>query len=69
MATPVLAGRVINAIIDGKAERIIITLASLIAVLAVLEGGLTILNRWLSSTIGAGPVSYTHLTLPTIYSV
>ncbi|HRA31611.1 MAG TPA: ABC transporter ATP-binding protein, partial [Thermomicrobiales bacterium] len=54
VATPVLAGRVINAIIDGKAERIIITLASLIAVLAVLEGGLTILNRWLSSTIGEG---------------
>ncbi|HBY46717.1 MAG TPA: ABC transporter, partial [Chloroflexi bacterium] len=26
VATPVLAGRVINAIIDGKAERIIITL-------------------------------------------
>ena len=54
VATPVLAGRVINAIIDGKAERIIITLASLIAVLAVLEGGLSILNRWLSSTIGEG---------------
>lgn len=54
VATPVLAGRVVDAIVQGEPERTVIVLASLIAAIAIAEGGLSILNRWLSSTIGEG---------------
>jgi ABC-type multidrug transport system fused ATPase/permease subunit len=54
VATPVLAGRVVNAIVDGAAESTVIRLALLIAGIAVLEAGLGIVNRWLSSNIGEG---------------
>lgn len=54
VATPVLAGRVVDAIVQGKSERTVIVLAGLIAAIAIAEGGLGVLNRWLSSTIGEG---------------
>jgi ABC-type multidrug transport system fused ATPase/permease subunit len=54
VATPVLAGRVVNAIIDGASEARVVKLAILIAVIAVADAGLGILNRWLSSNIGEG---------------
>ncbi|WP_433240044.1 ABC transporter ATP-binding protein [Actinomadura nitritigenes] len=54
VATPVLAGRVVNAIVDRSAASTVVGLAVLIAVLAVAEGGLGLANRWLSARIGEG---------------
>ncbi|GAA2144141.1 ABC transporter ATP-binding protein [Actinomadura napierensis] len=54
VATPVLAGRVVNAIVDRSATSTVVWLAVLIAVLAVAEGGLGLANRWLSARIGEG---------------
>ncbi|MGH3920319.1 MAG: ABC transporter ATP-binding protein [Pseudonocardiaceae bacterium] len=52
VATPVLAGRVVDAIVQGRAPDIVVGLASLIAVIAVAEAGLGLATRWLSSRIG-----------------
>ncbi|GAA3855614.1 ABC transporter ATP-binding protein [Streptomyces sedi] len=54
VATPVLAGRVVNAITDGEAERVVITLALLIAGIAVAEAAIGLVARWLSARIGEG---------------
>ncbi len=54
VATPVLAGRVVDAIIEGAAQREVIGLALLIALIAVAEAGIGILTRWLSANIGEG---------------
>jgi len=58
VATPVLAGRVVDAIIergsDVNDERRIIGLAVVIAVLAVVDAGVGVAGRWLSSRIGEG---------------
>ncbi|MEV4255892.1 ABC transporter ATP-binding protein [Spirillospora sp. NPDC049652] len=52
--TPVLAGRVVNAIVGHRPSGVVIGLAVTIAVLALAEGGLGLLNRWLSARIGEG---------------
>ncbi|MFE7326128.1 ABC transporter ATP-binding protein [Streptomyces sp. NPDC057565] len=54
VATPVLAGRVVNAIVTGKEEGTVTRLAVLIAVIAVAEAGLGLVGRWLSATLGEG---------------
>lgn len=54
VATPVLAGRVVNAIVAGDQESVIVWLASAIAVLAVLDAALGLWSRWLSAGIGEG---------------
>ncbi|MDX3451856.1 ABC transporter ATP-binding protein [Streptomyces sp. ME02-8801-2C] len=54
VATPVLAGRVVDAIVSGGDESTVVRLALLIAVIAVAEAGLGIAGRWLSSTLGEG---------------
>ncbi|TDC74242.1 ABC transporter ATP-binding protein [Streptomyces hainanensis] len=54
VATPVLAGQVVNAITDGHAQRTVVTLALLIAGIAVAEAALGLLTRWLSARIGEG---------------
>ncbi|HEX6683927.1 MAG TPA: ABC transporter ATP-binding protein [Candidatus Limnocylindrales bacterium] len=54
VATPVLAGRVIDAIFSSGSADLVVTLAIVIAVLAVAEAGLGLLIRWLSATIGEG---------------
>ena len=54
VATPVLAGRVLDAIVKGEALRTIVGLAALIAVIAVLEAGLGLATRGLSALIGEG---------------
>ncbi|TDB83035.1 ABC transporter ATP-binding protein [Actinomadura sp. KC216] len=54
VATPVLAGQVVNAIVDQAATSTVVVLAVLIAVLAFGEGGLGLANRWLSARIGEG---------------
>jgi ATP-binding cassette, subfamily B, bacterial len=52
VATPVLAGRVVDAIVAGRDTGVVIQLAVLIAAIAVVEAGFGILTRWLSATIG-----------------
>jgi ABC-type multidrug transport system fused ATPase/permease subunit len=52
VATPVLAGRVVDAIIQGEPQRTVLRLAALIAIIAVAEAGLGLFNRWLSANIG-----------------
>ncbi|UUW87800.1 ABC transporter ATP-binding protein [Pimelobacter simplex] len=54
VATPVLAGRVVNAIVAGDQRDVVVGLALLIAGLAVLDAGFGLLGRWLSSRIGEG---------------
>ncbi len=54
VATPVLAGRVVNAIVDGESKDVVIRLALLIGVIALLEAGIGLFSRWLSSSIGEG---------------
>ncbi|MFC8257428.1 ABC transporter ATP-binding protein [Streptomyces sp. NPDC057291] len=54
VATPVLAGRVVNAIVAGKEAGTVTRLAVLIAVIAVAEAGLGLAGRWLSANLGEG---------------
>ncbi|CAA9273494.1 MAG: Efflux ABC transporter, permease/ATP-binding protein, partial [uncultured Actinomycetospora sp.] len=54
VATPVLAGRVVDAIVDGDDASVVYALTALIAVIAVAEAGLGLATRWLSATIGEG---------------
>ncbi|WP_336084544.1 ABC transporter ATP-binding protein [Nocardia sp. SSK8] len=54
VATPVLAGRVVNDIVGGSAPRVVVLLALAIAGLAVLDAGLGLAIRWLSARIGEG---------------
>lgn len=54
VATPVLAGRVVDAIVDQESPRIIFGLAGLIAIIALAEAGFGIARRWLSANIGEG---------------
>jgi len=56
VATPVLAGRVVDTIIAGSDVGEVIWLAVLIAIVAVAEAGLGLLTRWLSSMIGEGVI-------------
>lgn len=72
--TPVLAGRVVNAITGSGSVDLVVRLALLIALIAVLDAGFGILNRWLSSTIGEGLILdlrtavYDHVqTLPVAF--
>ncbi|MFE7756857.1 ABC transporter ATP-binding protein [Streptomyces sp. NPDC057429] len=54
VATPVLAGRVVDAIVQGEEAGVVVRLALLIAVIAVAEAGLALLIRLLSATLGEG---------------
>jgi len=54
VATPVLAGRVVDAIVESESTDVVIRLAVLIAVIAVVEAGLGLMSRWLSARIGEG---------------
>ncbi len=54
VATPVLAGRVVDAIVSGGEESTVIRLAVLIALIALAEAALGLLGRWLSATLGEG---------------
>ncbi|MFH8988043.1 ABC transporter ATP-binding protein [Streptomyces sp. NPDC017940] len=52
VATPVLAGRVVNAIVSGEQSSTVVRYAVLIAVIAVAEAGLGLVGRWLSANLG-----------------
>lgn len=54
VATPVLAGRVVNAIVDRAEPRVVINIALIIAALAVADAALGLVTRWLSARIGEG---------------
>ncbi|NKS65021.1 ATP-binding cassette domain-containing protein [Rhodococcus hoagii] len=52
VATPILAGRVVDAIVAGDETSVVVRLALLIAAIALLEASLAIVTRWLSASIG-----------------
>ncbi len=52
VATPTLAGRVVNEIDDNGSREVVIRLAAIIGVIAIAEAGLGVLIRWLSASIG-----------------
>jgi len=56
VVTPVLAGDVVNAITDAAADNrgLVIRIALLIAGLAIVDAGFSLLQRWLSARIGEG---------------
>src|SRR6185295_8749947 len=54
VATPVLAGWVVDAIIKGGAERRVLFLAGAIAIVALLDAVVGVAGRWQSSRIGEG---------------
>ena len=54
VATPVLAGRVVDAIDKQRDSSVVVRLAVIIALLAVAEAALGLLTRWLSARIGEG---------------
>ena len=54
VATPVLAGRVVDAIVESSPISVVYRLAALIALIAVVEAGLGLVTRWLSASIGEG---------------
>ena len=52
VVSPILAGDVVNAIVEGSEVQIVINLALLIAGVAVLEAILNIISRWQSASLG-----------------
>jgi len=54
VATPVLAGKVVDAIVRGGPAATIVLLAAVIAAVALAEAAVSLITRWLSSTIGEG---------------
>ncbi|WP_328723294.1 ABC transporter ATP-binding protein/permease [Streptomyces sp. NBC_00247] len=54
VATPVLAGKVVDAIVRGGPSDTVVRLALLIALIAVADAGLGLVTRWLSSNLGEG---------------
>jgi ATP-binding cassette, subfamily B, bacterial len=54
VVTPILAGDVVRAIDAGDEVSVVVWLAVAIAVVAIVDAGLNVLNRWLSSLIGEG---------------
>ncbi|WP_069146304.1 ABC transporter ATP-binding protein [Rhodococcus erythropolis] len=63
VATPVLAGRVVNAIVGGDAVDVVVKLAALIALVALLEAALGLLTRWLSASIGEDLILHLRTTV------
>jgi ATP-binding cassette subfamily B protein len=54
VATPVLAGRVVNDIIAKTAVHVVVWIAVVIAILAVIDAVLSFAQRWYSARIGEG---------------
>ena len=54
VATPVLAGQVVDEIVDGRDEGRVVTIAVIIALIALLDAVVGIAERWQSSRIGEG---------------
>ncbi|MCZ2402610.1 ABC transporter ATP-binding protein [Paenarthrobacter sp. Z7-10] len=56
VATPVLAGRVVDAIVARSDVQVVINLALLIALVAVLDAGFSLVIRWISANLGEGVI-------------
>jgi ABC-type multidrug transport system fused ATPase/permease subunit len=54
VSTPLLAGRVVDAIVGGGPASTVITLAVLIAAIAIADAALGLAERWQSARIGEG---------------
>ncbi|MFD0206676.1 MULTISPECIES: ABC transporter ATP-binding protein [Saccharothrix] len=54
VSTPVLAGRVVDAIVGGRDVSVVVWLAVVIAGIAVVDAGLGLVERWQSARIGEG---------------
>ena len=54
VATPLLAGQAVDAIVDGRARGTVVVLAVLIAVVALLDTAVGLLERLTSSRLGEG---------------
>ncbi|MDQ3147781.1 MAG: ABC transporter ATP-binding protein/permease [Actinomycetota bacterium] len=54
VASPVLAGRAVDAIIEGRSGGTLVGLAGLLALIALLDAGVGVAERWQSSKIGEG---------------
>ncbi|MEU4445401.1 ABC transporter ATP-binding protein [Actinosynnema sp. NPDC050801] len=54
VSTPVLAGRVVDAIVGGRGVSVVVWLAVVIAGIAVVDAGLGLVERWQSARIGEG---------------
>ncbi|WP_141013508.1 ABC transporter ATP-binding protein [Nocardioides sambongensis] len=54
VATPVLAGRTVDEIVAGAPSRVVVTLALIIAGVALVDAAAGLATRWLSSRIGEG---------------
>lgn len=52
VVSPILAGDVVNAIVDGSEVQLVINLALLIAGVALLEAVLNVISRWQSASLG-----------------
>ncbi len=56
VATPLFAGQVVDAIVARSDVQIVINLALLIAAVAVLDAGISLVIRWISSNLGEGVI-------------
>jgi len=54
VSTPVLAGRVVDAIVQARPVSVVVWLALLIAGIAIVDAGLGLAERWQSTRIGEG---------------
>src|SRR5829696_5235647 len=54
VAAPLLAGRAVNAIVEGDQTSRVVMLAILIAVVTLVDAGVGLLERWKSSQLGEG---------------
>ncbi len=54
VSTPLLAGRVVDAIVKGSAPSVVVWLAVVIALIAIVDAGLGLVERWQSTRIGEG---------------
>lgn len=52
VVSPILAGDVVNAIVDGSDVNVVVRLALLIAAVAIAEAILDVISRWQSATLG-----------------
>jgi ABC-type multidrug transport system fused ATPase/permease subunit len=54
VSTPVLAGQVVDAIVEGRGTSVVVWLAVVIAGIAIVDAGLGLVERWQSARIGEG---------------
>src|SRR4051812_25248101 len=54
VSTPLLAGRVVDAIVGGRGVSLVVWLAVAIAGVAIVDAGLGLAERWQSTRIGEG---------------